>query len=87
MTAVGFTNFPSEWWHFDYGDEKWGLFTDNAPIYGGVLDAEVRDTVPYNNMELVRKANAEQQEIVKQIKELRERCKALDEEVAAVMRG
>ena len=87
MTAVGFTNFPSEWWHFDYGDEKWGLFTDNAPIYGGVLDAEVRNTVPYNNMELVRKANAEQQEIVKQIKELRERCKALDEEVAAVMRG
>ena len=87
MTEVGFTNFPAEWWHFDYGDEKWGLFTDNAPIYGGVLDADVRDTVPYNNMELVRKANAEQQEIVKQIKELRERCKALDEEVASVMRG
>ena len=38
-------------------------------------------------MELVRKSNEEQQEIVKQIKELREKCKALDEEVASVMRG
>jgi len=87
MTAVGFTNFPAEWWHFDYGDEKWGLFTDNVPIYGGVLDAEVKDTVPYNNMELVRKANAEQQEIVNQISELRARCRELDKEVASVMRG
>ena len=87
MTAVGFTNFPAEWWHFDYGDEKWGLFTDNAPIYGGVLDAEVRNTVPYNNMELVRMTNAKQQELVKQIKAQRAECKALDEEVAAVMRG
>lgn len=87
MTSVGFTNFPSEWWHFDYGDEKWGLFTDNAPIYGGILDAEVRDTVPYNNMELVRETNAREQELVKKIKELRAECKGLDEEVAKVMRG
>ena len=87
MTEVGFTNFPAEWWHFDYGDEKWGLFTDNAPIYGGVLDAEVRNTVPYNNMELVRESNAKQQELVKQLKELRNKCKEQDEKVASVMRG
>ena len=87
MTSVGFTNFPSEWWHFDYGDEKWGLNTDNAPIYGGILDAEVRDTVPYENMELVRESYRKQQEMVHKIKDLRAGCKALDEEVAKVMRG
>lgn len=87
MTAAGFTNFPSEWWHFDYGDEKWALFTDNAPIYGGILDAEVRDTVPYCNMELVRETDRKQQEMVRQIKALRAEFKTLDEEVAGVMRG
>lgn len=87
MTAVGFTNFPSEWWHFDYGDEKWGLYTDNAPIYGGILDAEVRDTVPYEHMDLVRETNRKEQELVAEIKALREKSKALDGEVAAVMRG
>ena len=87
MIEAGFTNFPAEWWHFDYGDEKWGLFTDNAPIYGGVLDTDLKDQVPYDNMELVRKSNAEQMEMVKQIKSLRQSCKALDEEVASVMRG
>lgn len=87
MLSVGFTNFPSEWWHFDYGDEKWGLYTDNAPIYGGILDAEVRDTVPYDNMELVRETNAREQEIVSRIKELRDECAALDDKVASVMRG
>lgn len=39
MTEAGFTNFPSEWWHFDYGDEKWGLYTENKPIYSGILNA------------------------------------------------
>ena len=38
MTEAGFTNFPAEWWHYDYGDEKWGLYTGNAPIYGGNLN-------------------------------------------------
>lgn len=62
MTEVGFTNLPSEWWHFDYGDEKWGLYTGNAPIYGGDLDAGVRNAVPYDNMDGVRKINTEQLE-------------------------
>ena len=87
MTHVGFTNFPAEWWHFDYGDEKWGLYTDNNPIYGGILDAEVRNTVPYENMELVRETNAKQQELAAKIREMRKQFKAMDDNVAAVMRG
>ena len=38
MTSAGFTNLPSEWWHYDYGDEKWALYTKNAPLYGGIPD-------------------------------------------------
>lgn len=35
MTEVGFTNLPSEWWHYDYGDQLWAYF-NNKPtaIYG-----------------------------------------------------
>ena len=31
----GFSNYPSEWWHFDYGNRNWAIRTgaDNA-IYG-----------------------------------------------------
>ena len=87
MTAVGFTNFPAEWWHFDYGDEKWGLYTNNVPIYAGNLDAEVRDTVPYDSMDLVRETNRKQQEMVREIKTLRANFSKLDEEVASVMRN
>jgi D-alanyl-D-alanine dipeptidase len=45
MTSAGFTNFPAEWWHFDYGDEKWALYTGKRPIYAGILDAKVRNSV------------------------------------------
>ena len=87
MIEAGFTNFPSEWWHFDYGDEKWGQFTNNVPFYAGILDAGVRDSVPYNNMELVIEANEAEQKAAAQINDLRAECVALDEKVAAVMRG
>lgn len=37
MTNAGFTNYPSEWWHYDYGDAFWayekGLKTSH---FGGI---------------------------------------------------
>lgn len=27
MKAAGFTNLPSEWWHFDYGNQLWCYFS------------------------------------------------------------
>ena len=35
MSEEGFSNYPNEWWHFDYGNRKWALRT-GAPkaIYG-----------------------------------------------------
>jgi len=37
MTNVGFTNLPSEWWHFDYGDRFWGYYKKKPAIYRGVF--------------------------------------------------
>jgi D-alanyl-D-alanine dipeptidase len=35
MLAQGFSNMPSEWWHFDYGNQLWALKTGQAQaIYG-----------------------------------------------------
>lgn len=45
MTAVGFTNLPSEWWHYDYGDAFWAYYTHNPkchikPLYSGITDED-----------------------------------------------
>lgn len=35
MLAQGFSNMPSEWWHFDYGNQLWALRTgQKQAIYG-----------------------------------------------------
>ncbi|MCO5971620.1 M15 family metallopeptidase [Actinoallomurus soli] len=37
MTAAGFVNYPTEWWHWSFGDRYWALLTGakNA-VYGPV---------------------------------------------------
>ena len=45
MTAAGFANLPSEWWHYDYGDNMWAQLTGGKAIYAGILDADVRGKV------------------------------------------
>lgn len=47
MISVGFTNLPSEWWHYDFGDSKWAQLKHTKPVYAGILDAGLRDAVPY----------------------------------------
>lgn len=37
MTAAGFVNYPTEWWHWSYGDKLWAYVTgNNAAIYGPI---------------------------------------------------
>lgn len=37
MTKSGFTNLPTEWWHFDYGNQNWAFFSGaNQAIFDGV---------------------------------------------------
>lgn len=38
MLDAGFTNLPSEWWHYDYGTKFWGYFTGKQPLYRGIGD-------------------------------------------------
>lgn len=34
MVEAGFTNYPLEWWHYDYGDQFWGHLSKRDAIYG-----------------------------------------------------
>lgn len=35
MTGAGFTNLPSEWWHYDFGNQLWALHRgEPRAIYG-----------------------------------------------------
>jgi D-alanyl-D-alanine dipeptidase len=40
MTEAGFTNLPTEWWHFDYGTSFWSFYTGKPSIYTGVFTEE-----------------------------------------------
>jgi D-alanyl-D-alanine dipeptidase len=40
MHAAGFTNYSEEWWHFDFGDQFWGLITGQPAIYGPAAPPE-----------------------------------------------
>lgn len=35
LAAAGLVNYPTEWWHWSYGDRYWALATDaDAAVYG-----------------------------------------------------
>jgi D-alanyl-D-alanine dipeptidase len=35
LGAVGLVNYPTEWWHWSYGDRYWALTTGApAALYG-----------------------------------------------------
>ncbi|MCC2336353.1 M15 family metallopeptidase [Cellulomonas wangsupingiae] len=37
MSSAGFVNYPTEWWHWSFGDRYWALVTDQpAALYGPV---------------------------------------------------
>ena len=38
MIKAGFTNLPSEWWHYDYGDRFWAYYRNQPAMYKGVMD-------------------------------------------------
>jgi D-alanyl-D-alanine dipeptidase len=42
MISEGFTNLPSEWWHYDYGNSFWAFYSGQSSKYYGVfLEEEV----------------------------------------------
>jgi D-alanyl-D-alanine dipeptidase len=35
LTAAGLVNYPTEWWHWSFGDRYWALATGaGAALYG-----------------------------------------------------
>jgi D-alanyl-D-alanine dipeptidase len=34
MVRVGFTNYPEEWWHYDFGNQFWGFLNKAHALYG-----------------------------------------------------
>jgi D-alanyl-D-alanine dipeptidase len=40
MTAVGFSNYPAEWWHFDVGNQFAAKRTGKPAIYGAAVLSE-----------------------------------------------
>ncbi len=38
MTRAGFTNLPSEWWHFDYGDRIWAYYNNVPTMFRGAFE-------------------------------------------------
>ena len=41
MIEVGFTNLPSEWWHYDYGTKFWAYFMKRNALYKGIIKADI----------------------------------------------
>lgn len=37
MLEAGFTNLPSEWWHYEYGDMNWAHARNQKAIYQGIF--------------------------------------------------
>jgi D-alanyl-D-alanine dipeptidase len=42
LEKVGFVNYPSEWWHWSYGDKYWGYIKRECALYNQVEEEEIR---------------------------------------------
>ena len=40
MEDAGFTNLPSEWWHYDFGNRNHALYSKKEAIYKGVFNID-----------------------------------------------
>ena len=40
MKEAGFSNLPTEWWHFDYGNQNWAYFTEQSSAIFGAVEGQ-----------------------------------------------
>ena len=40
LVAAGLVNYPTEWWHWSYGDRYWAFSTGSTAALYGPVDAE-----------------------------------------------
>lgn len=44
LCGCGFTNYPAEWWHYDFGDCFWAFYTGKDAIYSSIYEeADVKN--------------------------------------------
>ncbi len=54
MTKAGFVNLVSEWWHFEYGTQRWAYQKEkDSAIYGGIE----KEQHPFQRLERTKNAN------------------------------
>ena len=41
LTKSGFTNLPSEWWHYDFGNRFWGYYNKRPALYTGIFTERI----------------------------------------------
>lgn len=41
LESVGFINYPSEWWHWSYGDSYWAYVHDTPTLFGPVEERDL----------------------------------------------
>ena len=44
MSRAGFTNYPEEWWHYEYGNQNWALLKGERKAIYGVAEPVFRWT-------------------------------------------
>lgn len=44
LTAAGLVNYPTEWWHWSYGDRYWALETGAAVAHYGPKELDQPQT-------------------------------------------
>ncbi len=42
MSKSGFVNYPTEWWHWSYGDRYWAYHTNNPSAFFGYAESELK---------------------------------------------
>lgn len=45
MTSAGFSSLPSEWWHYDYGNQLWAWTTGHSTARYGATELALPDTL------------------------------------------
>lgn len=40
MTSAAFVNYPSEWWHWSYGDKYWAAMLNRPYALYGFVDED-----------------------------------------------
>ena len=45
LSTVGMVNYPSEWWHWSYGDKYWAFMKGGTALYGPVEESDLKGLI------------------------------------------